>query len=276
MIEQFNQYLSQLIDNNSSINSAMNYSLLQTGKRLRPLLLFAALNDYAYPVEAGFPAAAALEMIHTYSLIHDDLPAMDNDDYRRGLLTNHKVYGEAMAILAGDGLLTKAFEIIAKSNYNASQKELLSLKMSQAAGAAGLILGQTLDINHNQTTVTINDLENIHRHKTGQLFALSLMMAAIIAKEQQDLDLLADLGSAIGLAFQIQDDVLESTANYELLGKLPSDERLNKTNYVSLLGLPAAKNALKVAYKQCYNMLKQLPTATHLTELLNQMEERTY
>ena len=168
----------------------MNYSFLQAGKRMRPLLLLSKLLDYNIPYQSGFEAAAALEMIHTYSLIHDDLPAMDNDDYRRGELTNHKKFSEAIAILAGDALLTKAFELISFSQYSNNIKVNLVKHMSKYAGVNGMIYGQQLDIEHNEKAIEIDKLSNIHRYKTGRLFALSLGMAAIISENDQEIELL--------------------------------------------------------------------------------------
>lgn len=275
MINDFNAYLSSLISNETTIDQAMNYSLLQKGKRLRPMLLLAKLKDYKIEAEVGFPAAASLEMIHTYSLIHDDLPAMDDDDYRRGELTNHKKFSEAIAILAGDGLLTKAFEIITESNYQDQIKVALINLLAKFAGHQGMIYGQELDIAERKL-FDIDELSMIHRHKTGKLFATSLMMAAIIGKKTQDLTILEELGLNLGLAFQIHDDILDVVGDFKTIGKLPSDLKANKVNYVSLLGLKEAEIVMAETYQKCYNILSQFNESKHLLEVIDTIKTRIY
>jgi geranylgeranyl diphosphate synthase type II len=222
---------------------SVRYSLFAGGKRIRPAMLFATLDAFERPWSIGTPAAVAIEMIHTYSLIHDDLPAMDNDDLRRGKPTNHIVFGEAMAILAGDGLLTHAFymmtelsqhSIIAKSAIIQAIAEL-----SRFAGLNGMVSGQAADMKGEQGQTTIDQLHAIHRDKTGALIACSLKIGGLIAGANNDqLTALEQFGFKLGLAFQIQDDVLDLTGSTEKLGKpLQSDEKEAKVTYPYLLGI---------------------------------------
>ncbi len=217
------------------LREAMAYSLLAGGKRLRPVLVLMACEACGGDIEAAIPAACAIEMIHTYSLIHDDLPAMDDDDYRRGRLTNHKVFGEAMAILAGDGLLTLAFEIMARDVRPAAVAAACCADLAFAAGACGMVGGQVADLEaESQSTsrVPLNEadpqtraayaveLEAIHRRKTGRLIRSALTLGGRIAQaDVATLGVLDHYGTCIGLAFQIADDVLDVTGTQEKLGK---------------------------------------------------------
>lgn len=229
------------------LRDSMQYSLMAGGKRLRPILVLAAAEAAGGSVEAAMPAASAIEMIHTYSLIHDDLPAMDNDDFRRGKPTNHKVYGEAMAILAGDALLTHAFYTIARGAADkgvAAQNALdIILELSRYAGAYGMVGGQVADILGEQGHTDKEGLDYIHTHKTGDLIVFSLKAGARTAgASEEQLQALEQYGYKIGLAFQIQDDILDITGNEELLGKpLGSDEKLQKVTYPYLVGLEESK-----------------------------------
>ncbi|HEY9658170.1 MAG TPA: farnesyl diphosphate synthase [Allocoleopsis sp.] len=224
------------------IYEAMRYSLMAGGKRLRPILCLATCELMGGSHEMAMPTACALEMIHTMSLIHDDLPAMDNDDYRRGKLTNHKVYGEDIAILAGDGLLAYAFEFIAVNTKNVPADRTLQViaRLGRAVGAAGLVGGQVVDLeSEGKSDVTIDTLTFIHRHKTGALLEASVVSGAILAgADATDVQRLTHYAQNIGLAFQIVDDVLDITATQEQLGKTAGkDLQAQKVTYPSLWGI---------------------------------------
>ncbi|MGB7594671.1 MAG: polyprenyl synthetase family protein [Erysipelotrichaceae bacterium] len=261
----------------SRIKEAMGYSLLGGGKRIRPLLLLSCLKDYELDPLIGLDAACALEMVHTYSLIHDDLPAMDNDDYRRGRLTSHKMYDEATAILAGDGLLTLAFEILAKSTYTDTKKVALVRELSQASGSAGMILGQTLDIAFEEQEITdVNELTNMYRNKTGKLLASALRMAGILAGRNADLDKLTLIGENAGIAFQIQDDILDVTKTTEQLGKTANSDIVNhKSTVVSLLGPEKALRLMRKYYNLAFDTYESLGLkSTEVRKLLELLINR--
>ncbi|OKH32847.1 farnesyl-diphosphate synthase [[Phormidium ambiguum] IAM M-71] len=227
------------------IYEAMRYSLFAGGKRLRPILCLATCELAGGTLEMAMPTACALEMIHTMSLIHDDLPAMDNDDYRRGKLTNHKVYGEDIAILAGDGLLAYAFEIVAQTE-NVPAERLLKViaRLGRAVSAAGLVGGQVVDLEcEGKSDVTIETLNFIHTHKTGALLEACVVCGAIIAGiSVTDLQKLSRYAENIGLAFQIVDDVLDITGTQEELGKTAGkDLQAQKATYPSLWGIEESK-----------------------------------
>jgi geranylgeranyl diphosphate synthase type II len=223
------------------IYEAMRYSLLAGGKRLRPILCLATCELVGGTIEMALPTACALEMIHTMSLIHDDLPAMDNDDYRRGKLTNHKVYGEDVAILAGDGLLAYAFEFIAaQTRVQPTQVIQVIAKLGRAVGAAGLVGGQVVDLEcEGRSDVSLETLTFIHRHKTGALLEASVLCGAILAGADESIQQrLSHYAQNIGLAFQIVDDVLDITATQEELGKTAGkDLQAQKVTYPSLWGI---------------------------------------
>ena len=224
--------------------SSMKYSLTAGGKRLRPILLMAAADVAGGRGEDFIQVACAIEMIHTYSLIHDDLPAMDNDDYRRGKLTNHKVYGEAMAILAGDALLTQAFEVMLRQPGVPADVLLKVVReMAIAAGPNGMVGGQAIDLESEGKHVPMETLKKLHMGKTGALFRAAIRSGAILAgadeKQLADLTAYAD---AFGLAFQITDDILDVVGNEAIIGKpVGSDERNDKSTYVTLTSLETAR-----------------------------------
>ncbi|WP_139489315.1 polyprenyl synthetase family protein [Brevibacillus dissolubilis] len=235
-----------------NLYESMKYSLLAGGKRLRPVLVLATLEALGQPIERGIPYAVALEMIHTYSLIHDDLPAMDDDDLRRGKPTNHKVYGEATAILAGDALLTRAFGYIAESyqqHPDVKPATIVNLitELSKRAGAPGMVGGQMADIEGEGQALSLEQLEYIHLHKTGDLLVASLLGGGYLAEASEDqLRALHDYAVKIGLAFQIQDDILNVEGDAALLGKaVGSDGERQKATYPSLLGLEQSKKLLR-------------------------------
>lgn len=244
---------------NSRTKEAMFYSLLAGGKRVRPRLLFAALEGYGRKAEYGFPCAAAIEMIHTYSLIHDDLPAMDDDTLRRGRKTCHIAFDEATAILAGDALLTAAFSIVLDSDCRAAQKVRLVQLLAQYAGVDGMILGQTLDIAaEHRKDLRQQDLEQIHYGKTGKLLTLPLVCAAVLCEQEEDLRALEQIGMQIGLSFQIQDDVMDVTLDAAQSGKSSSDAKNEKVTYVSLLGVDAARDLANTYYTRAKEACKTL------------------
>jgi geranylgeranyl diphosphate synthase type II len=232
----------------------MRYSLLAGGKRLRPILCLATCELAGGTVEMAMPTACALEMIHTMSLIHDDLPAMDNDDYRRGKLTNHKVYGEDIAILAGDGLLAYAFEFIASQSDNVPAPRLLQVisRLGKAVGAAGLVGGQVVDLeSEGKPDIQEETLNFIHTHKTGALLEACVVCGAILAgAESEDLQRLSRYAQNIGLAFQIVDDILDITATQEELGKTAGkDLQAQKATYPSLWGIEESASRAKQLVK---------------------------
>ena len=232
------------------IYEAMRYSLLAGGKRLRPILCLATCELAGGTVEMAMPTACALEMIHTMSLIHDDLPAMDNDDYRRGKLTNHKVYGEAIAILAGDGLLAYAFEFIAAQTQNVPPQQVLQVvaHLGRAVGAAGLVGGQVVDLeSEGVSEVSEETLTFIHTHKTGALLEASVVCGAMLAGvTANDLEPFSRYAQNIGLAFQIVDDILDITATQEQLGKTAGkDVQAQKVTYPSLWGIEESQRRAK-------------------------------
>ncbi len=228
-----------------TIYEAMRYSLMAGGKRLRPILCLATSEMLGATAQVVMPTACALEMVHTMSLIHDDLPAMDNDDYRRGMLTNHKVYGEDVAVLAGDALLTYAFEYIATQTEGAPPQQVLKViaELGKAVGAAGLVGGQIVDLASEGKAIDENTLTYIHMHKTAALLEVSVTSAAILANaELPVIERLRRYAQRIGLAFQIVDDVLDITSNAETLGKsVGKDVAAQKATYPSLWGLEASQ-----------------------------------
>ena len=230
----------------TTIYESMRYSLMAGGKRLRPILCLATCEMVGGTLEMAMPTACALEMIHTMSLIHDDLPAMDNDDYRRGKLTNHKVYGDDIAILAGDGLLAYAFEHLAAQTQNVPAERTLQVvvQLAQAVGAAGLVGGQAVDLeSEGKPDVTLETLSYIHRHKTGALLEACVISGAILAGvSDADRQPLSRYAQDIGLAFQIVDDVLDITATSAELGKSAGkDLQAQKATYPSFWGIEESK-----------------------------------
>lgn len=245
----------------TSIYEAMKYSLAAGGKRLRPVLVVAAAEAVGGDVNKVIPAACAMEMIHTYSLIHDDLPAMDNDDYRRGKLTNHKVYGDARAILAGDALLTMSFGLLAQIATTQDVDPLLVLQIineiSQAAGATGMIGGQVVDLESENKSIDADTLMYIHAHKTGALYRASLRSGAILAGARaEQLTALTKYAHYLGMAFQITDDILDIEGDTEKLGKeIGSDIRKQKATYPSIFGLEKSKSMAAEAVQMAIDHL---------------------
>ena len=237
------------------------YSVHAGGKRIRPLLLLELLEAFHAPIlEAHFQVAAALEMIHTGSLIHDDLPAMDNDDYRRGQLTNHKKFGEDLAILAGDSLFLDAFGCVAEADLPASIRVQLIALLSDASGTAGMVAGQVLDMEGEGASLTLDQLQVIHANKTGRLLAYPFQAAGILLElEPAVATLLEEIGLHLGLAFQIRDDILDVTADFASLGKTPQkDLQAEKSTYPALLGLNGAQAYLDRELDACEDLLDRI------------------
>ncbi|WP_186444856.1 polyprenyl synthetase family protein [Staphylococcus agnetis] len=284
ILETFNTYLNTSIPKSkmdTSLEESMRYSLEAGGKRIRPLLLLATLDMLSEEgYQKGMSSALALEMIHTYSLIHDDLPAMDNDDYRRGKPTNHKVYGEWMAILAGDALLTKAFELITTQNDLKPNIQIqLIQSLAQASGHLGMVGGQTLDMQSESQQLTLSQIQTIHEHKTGALIHFAIVAATIIAEAPPRIkQLLSDFAKQLGVIFQIKDDLLDVYGDQEKLGKPVGSDILNdKSTYVSLLGKTEAEHQLNSHIQQAENILNTLASeydVSHLNELLKLFYQR--
>ncbi|MDD4048871.1 MAG: polyprenyl synthetase family protein [Clostridia bacterium] len=249
----------------SVIHKAMRYSLFAGGKRLRPILCLAAAEAVGQKYESLLPVACALEMLHTYSLIHDDLPAMDNDDYRRGKLTNHKIYGEGISVLTGDALLTYAFEILSRFSENYSDKQSALQVMSEIAnsiGTMGMIGGQVVDIQSEGKNIAIDKkcLTYVHTHKTGALFRVALRAGAILSSAKtKDLENLTIYAEKFGLAFQITDDILDVIGEEDKLGKsVGSDAKNYKATYPALYGLDESKQLAQQAINEAIEALKCL------------------
>ncbi|MFS8513397.1 MAG: polyprenyl synthetase family protein, partial [Planifilum fulgidum] len=245
------------------LREAMAYSLLAGGKRLRPILVLATAEALGGSADKALPFAGAVEMIHTYSLIHDDLPAMDDDDFRRGKPTNHKVFGEAMAILAGDALLTKAFGLLARAAREAELPAETALALieegSRRFGAEGMVGGQVLDIQSENRRLSLSELEAIHRGKTGDLIIYSVRLGALISGSTKDqLELLTSFAGLLGLAFQIQDDILDVIGDQETIGKpVGSDQAKNKATYPSLIGLEQSRELLRRTVEEAKELLSR-------------------
>lgn len=286
MLDSFAKEYKQLLDDElqklinrleapSVIKDSMYYSLSAGGKRIRPLLLFATMEAFGKNPSRGLLAAAAIEMIHTYSLIHDDLPSMDNDDLRRGKPTNHKVFGDAIATLAGDALLTYSFEVIGKmpDEYASSAvKVKLMVEMAKAAGTEGMVGGQVADMNGEGKSLTLEELEYIHTHKTGKILGFCVTAGAVLSGAgEQELTDLSAFAHHLGLAFQIRDDILDIEGNEALIGKpVGSDTGNQKSTYPLLLSMDGAKAALDQHIQKAKHYLAK----TNLnTSILNEITE---
>ncbi|MCM3710931.1 polyprenyl synthetase family protein [Sporosarcina luteola] len=243
--------MNRLIDTEkapSSLKESMLYSVNAGGKRIRPLLVLAVLADFGKDSADALKVACAAELIHTYSLIHDDLPSMDDDDFRRGKPTNHRVFGEATAVLAGDALQTRAFGILASLEHAKPDQVIrLVALLADASGANGMVGGQVLDMEGETAALSLKELEEVHLHKTGALLSFCIEAGAILSDaEDAELDQLRKYAKNIGLAFQIKDDILDVTSTTEQLGKTAnSDAASDKSTYPSLLGLEGAQQQLE-------------------------------
>lgn len=244
-----------------TIAKGMEYAILNGGKRLRPFLLFATLELLNEDIKKGIKSAIALEMIHSYSLVHDDLPALDNDDYRRGKLTTHKVFGEAEGILIGDSLLTYAFYVLSQKNLEfLSSEQIVNIisKTSEYAGINGMIGGQMIDIQSENKKIDLETLKYIHSHKTGKIIKLPIEIACIIANLEKDKrEVLEEYADLIGIAFQVKDDILDVEGTFEDLGKpVGSDVDLHKATYPSILGMEESKKILNDTVEKAKEIIK--------------------
>lgn len=266
---QVNQALHQVIEEMTGVppllKESMAYSLLAGGKRIRPVLVMATVESLGGDVKRAMPFACAIEMIHTYSLIHDDLPSMDNDDYRRGKLTNHRKFGEDIAILAGDALMTEAFGLMATGAKEAGISSEVALQMIaegvKATGARGMVAGQIYDLQAENQAVSLEHLKRIHRLKTGKLIAYSVRTGAYIMNASpRVMETLTQFAYGLGLAFQIQDDILDVIGDQQKLGKKTgSDQEKNKATYPVLLGLEGAKRELADCIEQTKRRIANVP-----------------
>lgn len=249
------------------IFKAMKYTVTLKGKRLRPIMCLETCRMFGGNIEDAIPTACAIEMLHAQTLIHDDLPCMDNDMYRRGQLTNHMVFGEANAVLAGDALLSFAPQTILENSKHLGAEKLIKImeEYFHAAGAYGVIAGQVVDIESEKFEVSEDDeqlpeiLEYIHTHKTADLFKLALRTGAIIANAtEQQIEDITEFGQYMGVAFQIADDILDVTSTFEEMGKtLGKDEAAGKLTYVNLYGLEKAKEDLNKLIDKCFEILNK-------------------
>ncbi|HEM3475232.1 TPA: polyprenyl synthetase family protein [Streptococcus suis] len=243
------------------LNQSVLYSLQAGGKRIRPLLLLTILESFEMKLkQAHYQVAACVELIHTGSLIHDDLPAMDNDDYRRGRLTNHKVYDEATAILAGDSLFLDPFGFLAQVDLPAETILALVRELSQASGTFGMVAGQVLDMAGEGQNQTLEQLQAIHANKTGKLLTFPFVAAGLIAGQSNAvINHLRQAGQLVGIAFQVRDDILDVTATFEEIGKTPQKDVLaEKSTYPALMGLEASKVFLEDTLNQAISELDQV------------------
>lgn len=260
--ENLDRYFPQTPSEQRKIVEAARYSLLAGGKRIRPVLCLAFGEIFGTPLEDLMPFACAVEMIHTFSLIHDDLPGMDNDDYRRGKLTNHKVYGEGIAILAGDALANKAYEIMLQACIDHPQKGKTeaAYAISQATGDRGMIGGQTIDLESEHQRISYDTLKKMHAMKTGALIKAPILAAFHVSKAPQKIKtLMESYADAIGLAFQIKDDILDVVSDSESMGKtVGKDLAGEKSTYVSLFGLQKAEELLQTTTAQAFDSLEKI------------------
>lgn len=276
--QQLNLFLSERSSASDHLLSAMRYSVFNGGKRIRPVLVYAAGQAVrAHPDDCDAPAIA-VEMIHAYSLIHDDLPAMDDDDLRRGKPTCHIQYDEATAILAGDALQTAAFSALLAQEQQPGRIDMLR-ELADASGSLGMVAGQMIDLSSVGKTLTLTELENMHRHKTGALIRASVRMGALAGQAStEQLDSLTGYAIALGLAFQVQDDILDVESDTETLGKQQgADIALNKPTYVSLLGLDEARQKACQLVDDALASLNDFGSeADLLRELARYVIERNY
>ena len=259
-------YRSQQVS--SDLSEVILYSVQAGGKRIRPLLLLELIQAFGLELaEAHYQVAAALEMIHTGSLIHDDLPAMDDDDYRRGRLTSHKKFGEDMAILAGDSLFLDPYGLLARAELPSQVKVDLISELSLAAGSFGMVAGQVLDMQGEGQAISLEDLKTIHANKTGKLLTYPFVAAGLIAEVEQSVqDKLRRIGELLGLAFQVRDDILDVTASFEELGKTPQkDLAAAKSTYPAFLGLDGAKNFFNQTLDEAVLILSDLEEKTEFS-----------
>lgn len=261
----------------SHLTQSIQYSIQAGGKRIRPLFLLETLQAFGVSITTEhLKVAGAVELIHTSSLIHDDLPAMDNDDFRRGKPTNHKVFGEAQAILAGDALLLDPYLLLANADLPSGVVVALVRELALASGSHGMVAGQVLDMDGETQTLTFEQLKQIHALKTGKMLTFPFVAAGLIAQQSDEVILsLRNLGEKVGQAFQIRDDILDVTATFDQIGKTPGkDEAADKSTYIKLLDLAGAKAELSANLVAAENILAELSRTTQLVpdSILKQIE----
>lgn len=273
-------YFDSKPDTDNRNFEAMIYSIKVGGKRVRPILMLLTYAMYKKDYKEILPFAGALEMIHTYSLIHDDLPSMDNDDLRRGKPTNHKIYGEAIAILAGDGLLNEAMLIMLNQCLDGNLNKIVASNLiAKASGAQGMIAGQISDILSEGKAISEEELLYMHRNKTGQLIKAGILCGAILGSASEaDLEDLKEYGDKLGLAFQIKDDILDVIGDVDILGKnVKVDEFNNKTTFITMYGLEKCKEKCNELTQECFEILKKLKVnTTYLEEITEFLLKREY
>lgn len=278
--EWLKKYFQDKGNYNKVIYDAMSYSLNIGGKRIRPILFLLTYNIYKEDYKLVMSVACAIEMIHTYSLIHDDLPCMDNDDLRRGKPTNHKVFGDAIATLAGDALLNEAINVLLDHCLGKGQSEIKACNLiSKSAGAEGMIAGQVVDIISEGKNIEVEELYYMHSKKTGELIKASILSGAILANaSKEDQDILNSYGEKLGLAFQIKDDILDVVGDTKTLGKkVKSDDNNNKTTFVTTYGIEKCKEMCEELTNDCLKLLDKIPNAaSKLKEITLFLLERNY
>ncbi len=275
----FEEYLKTVLPpSDMTVREAMEYSLTAGGKRIRPYLMLEFCRICGGDVQATLPLAAALEMIHTYSLIHDDLPCMDNDDYRRGKLTNHKVYGEAMATLAGDGLLTEAFRVALTAPLPAQRTVACTAELAKAAGLFGMLGGQSIDVESEKKPhrLTIDEMREMYAMKTGALIRAACVIGAIAAGAGEwELAGAAEYGSKLGIAFQIVDDILDVTGDFAALGKeIGSDARNEKATFATVMSLEEARKEAALHTSEAVFVAWSFDRGKNLAQLATAMLDR--
>lgn len=279
---QLNESLKKYFENKGSYNKLIydsaSYSLNIGGKRIRPILMLLVYNMYKNAWRDILDMALAVEMIHTYSLIHDDLPCMDDDDLRRGMPTNHIKFGESIAVLAGDALLNESMTLMMKfSLKNGGNSLKAAMEIAEAAGPEGMIGGQVVDIINEGKKISKEELNYMHEKKTGELIRVSILAGALLADApKKDIELLNKFGSNLGLAFQIKDDILDVVGDVEKLGKNTlSDEEKHKSNFITMYGLEFCKNESRRLTEECISILKNLSADTKvLRELTYELLDR--
>ena len=282
--EHILDFIPSIDDKSSILYESMKYSLIAGGKRLRPVLLLAACDFAGGDINEAIPFAIAMEYIHTYSLIHDDLPAMDNDDLRRGKPTNHKVYGDAIAILAGDSLLNTAFEIINKDMFlyfdspnKLTQRIKAAYAIAKGSGCQGMIAGQVSDIEAEEQNLSSEMLEYIHINKTGALIKASILAGLYLGNADDEMiEKMDEYAEKLGLAYQIADDILDATGSTEILGKTAGkDEKYNKSTFVTIFGIEESKKKLAEISNEAKNVIEEYyDNADFFNDLIDKLKDR--
>lgn len=271
-------YLPEANEGQRDVVKAMKYSLSNGGKRLRPILVLEFCKMCGGDVDDALPFACAIEYIHTYSLIHDDLPCMDDDDMRRGNPSCHKMYGEATALLAGDALLTHSFEIVAGADVSDDKKALAISLIAQNSGVGGMIGGQVIDLKYEKESPTISEILTVHKLKTGALISAACLLGCIAGgADKKQFAAASKFAYNLGIAFQIQDDLLDVIGDEEKLGKpIGSDAEMNKTTYVTIVGQAKAKNDIKALTNSAIDQLSCFDNNEFVVALANYLVDREY